>query len=163
MWLVSCINLSGLSHLDKTYLTYVPQKSSVCLRNFSLSTCSVKVITQPWIPSWSSEQKCLWKSICFNASLGTCFLFLNLWWVLVIVSPITKLGFGTASVLFPTLITFYKIYCVLGIAIKCLVYVISFVRILLFKSWSFFHQLTQLTRRPLLTAWTRIVCYIYLR
>ena len=80
----------------------------------------------------------------------------------IIVSPITKLSFRIASALFSTLITFYKIYCVLGTATKCLVYVISFVRIALFKSWSFFHQLTQLTRRPFPTAWTRIACYIYL-
>ena len=35
----------------------------------------------------------------------------------IIVIPITKLGFRTASVLFATLITFYKRYCVFGIAV----------------------------------------------
>ena len=33
-----------------------------------------------------------------------------------IVSHKAKLGFGTASVLFPSLITFYKIYCGFRIA-----------------------------------------------
>ena len=36
----------------------------------------------------------------------------------MIVSRITKLSFRTAGVFFPTLITFYKIHCVFGIAIK---------------------------------------------
>ena len=137
------------------------QKSSLWLRNFSSSTCSIKVIIQSWIPLCPSEQKCSWKTFCFKVSLGTCFLFLN--FTFIIVSPIAKLSFRTASILFPTLITFYKIYCIFAITIKCLMYVISFVRISLFKSWSFFHQLTQLPRRPFPTAWTRIACYIYLR
>ena len=52
----------------------------------------------------------------------------------MIVSPITKLGFGTATVLLPTVITFYKIYCGFGITIKWFVNVIYLFRILLFKS-----------------------------
>ena len=60
----------------------------------------------------------------------------------IYVSPITKLGIGTASVLIPTLITFCKINCVFRIAIKLFVNVINFVRISLFKSWSLFYQLT---------------------
>ena len=71
----------------------------------------------------------------------------------IILSPITKLGFGTANVLFPMFITFYKIYCVYGIAIKWFANVISFVRTLL----------SQLTKKPFLTALTRIICFIYLR
>ena len=47
----------------------------------------------------------------------------------IIVSPIARLGFGTSSVLFPTLITFYMVYCVFEIAIN----VINFVRISLFE------------------------------
>ena len=35
----------------------------------------------------------------------------------IIVGPIIKLDFRTASVLFATLITFYKRHCVFGIAI----------------------------------------------
>ena len=46
-----------------------------------------------------------------------------------IISPITKLGFGTTNVLFPTLIRFYKICCVFGIAVKWFVNVTNFVRI----------------------------------
>ena len=72
------------------------------------------------------------------------------------VNPITKGSFRTVSVLFPTLIKFYKIDCVFGISIKCLVHVISFIRISLFKSWRSFHQLTQLTRRLFSTAWTSL-------
>ena len=53
----------------------------------------------------------------------------------IIFSPIAKLSFRTASVLFTRLIIFYKIYCVFGIAIKRFVNVISFVRISLFKSF----------------------------
>ena len=49
------------------------------------------------------------------------------------VSFIAKLGFGTASVLFSTLITFYKVYRVFGTAIKWFVNVTNFVRILLFN------------------------------
>ena len=49
----------------------------------------------------SSEQKYSWKVFCFKFTMGT----------ILIVSSKTKLGFGTASVLFPTLITFYKHIC----------------------------------------------------
>ena len=44
-----------------------------------------------------------------------------------IATPIAKHSFRTASVLFPTLITFYKIYSVFGIAIKRFVNAIKFV------------------------------------
>ena len=46
---------------------------------------------------------------------------------------IDVLGFGTASVLFPTLITFCLVKCVFGIAIKWFVNVTNFVRISLFE------------------------------
>ena len=59
--------------------------------------------------------------------------------VSIIVSPIARLGFGTASVLFPTLITFCLVKCVFGIAIKWFVNVTNFVRISLFEKWRFFH------------------------
>ena len=52
----------------------------------------------------------------------------------IIVSPIIKRSFRTASVLFPTLITFYKINCVFGIAIKLFLNVTNVVRISLVKS-----------------------------
>ena len=66
----------------------------------------------------------------------------------IIISPITKFGFGTATVLFPTFITFYKIHCIFGTAVKWFVNVINFVKL---TKWLF------------LTTWTRIACYIYLR
>ena len=50
------------------------------------------------------------------------------------------------------------------ITVKLFVNMINFVRILLFKSWSSFHQLTQITIRiPFPTTWSRIASYIYLR
>ena len=56
----------------------------------------------------------------------------------IIAGPITKLGFGTASVLFPKLITFYKVYCVFGIGITLFVNAINFARISYQKSWDCF-------------------------
>ena len=44
-----------------------------------------------------------------------------------IATPIAKHSFRTASVLFPTMITSYKIYSVFGIAIKRFVDAINFV------------------------------------
>ena len=44
-----------------------------------------------------------------------------------IATPKAKYSFRTASVLFPTLITFYKIYSVFGIAIKRFVDAVNFV------------------------------------
>ena len=52
----------------------------------------------------------------------------------IIVTAITKLSFRNASVLFPTLIRFYNIYWVFGIAIEWFVKVINFGRISLFES-----------------------------
>ena len=71
----------------------------------------------------------------------------------IVTSPITKLGFRTSSVLLPTLITFYKVYFFFfELELSGLWNVINFIRISIFKSWSFFHQLTQFTRRQILTA-----------
>ena len=88
------------------------------------------------VPIWA---KVLVENVLFQSFFGNLFFILKFTVsTFIIVSPIMKFSFRTASVLFPTLITFYKIYCISGITIKCLVYVISFVRISLFKSWSFF-------------------------
>ena len=89
---------------------------------------------------------------CGHPSKSVCgkFFVLKLHWELafvlkftvstfIIVSPKTKLGFRAPTVLFPTLIRFCKIYRIFGIVIKRFVNVINFVRILLFKSLSFFH------------------------
>ena len=88
----------------------------------------------------------MWKSFCLKLLWEPVLKFMVS--TFIIVSPIMKLGFRTASVLFPALITSYKIYCVFRITIKWFVNVINFVRILLFKNLSFFHQLIQLARRP---------------
>ena len=58
----------------------------------------------------------------------------------IFVSPLTKLNFRATSVLFPTLITFYKMYCVFGISFKSFVNVINLIKISPFKSWIFRHQ-----------------------
>ena len=56
---------------------------------------------------------------CFTAFFGNLFFVLKFTVnTFIAVSPITKLGSGTASVLFPTLITFYKIYCVLELQLS---------------------------------------------
>ena len=54
----------------------------------------------------------------------------------IIVSLIKQLGFGTTSVLFATLIMFYKIYCLFWIVITRFLSVIDVLRITFFKSWS---------------------------
>ena len=55
----------------------------------------------------------------FKVSLRTCFLFLKFTLsTFIIVSPKTILGFRTATVLFPALISLYKVYCIFGLAIK---------------------------------------------
>ena len=140
------------------------QKCSLFLRNVSSSTCSVKVITQSWISLWLYEQlsirgKCFLLKLLWNFFLDFKFMMNTF----MIVSHITKLDFGTTSVMFPILITFYSICFVFGISIKWFVNVINFIRNSLLKYWSFFHQLTQLTRRPFLPVWTRTAWFIYLR
>ena len=78
---------------------------------------------------WPSKQSVPGK--CFAQNFFGNFFFVLKFKVstLIIVSHITKLGFGTATVLFPTLTTFYKAYCVFEIAIKWFANVINFVRI----------------------------------
>ena len=91
----------------------------------------------------ASEQMCSGKIFCFKFTLRT----------FLVISPITKLDFKT-------LITFYKVYWVFGIAVKWFANVMNFVRISLSKSWTFFHQLTKLTKTPFPTTWTRITTSI---
>ena len=59
----------------------------------------------------------------------------------IIAATITEVIFRTTIALFPTLITFYKIYCAFGMTIKRLVNVINFLRFLLFKIEVFFVSL----------------------
>ena len=84
--------------------------------------------------------KLLWELV-FCSQIYSEYFYNCFYYIVFINYFYNKTCFGTSSVLFPTLITFYKIYCVFGITIKWFVNVINFVRILLFKSWSFFISL----------------------
>ena len=110
------LSLSGLSHLGKTYLIYVPKKVFLPKKFFVIN-----LFNQSNYPILNtivaSEQMCSGKIFCFKFTLRT----------FLVISPITKLDFKT-------LITFYKVYWVFGIAVKWFANVMNFVRISLSKS-----------------------------
>ena len=119
LWLVSCINLSLVYAIwVKRILLVLPEKFPLPKKFFVVNffNQSTYPILNTIVVIWA---KVVVEKFLFQSLFGNLFFILKFKVItLIIVTPITKLCFRTAIVLFPTMITFYETYCVFGILLS---------------------------------------------